>query len=296
MDPEKLFQDFIKTGLYLRNWSPKTVRTYKQAWSSFQQSLTGNAANSVDQVVSKAQLEAWVIWLRERGVSPGGCNMYIRTINSFLSWLRQEGHLSSSIRLRLLSNPPKPISGLTDNEIRSLLSFRAKSFYDLRTWTLINTLLDTGSRIDELLTLDINKVDLDNLQAVITGKGNKTRIIPVSLELRKSLFRYFKLREGRGINSIYAFCTSSGHKLSYRNTFRDIKLLCKKAGVTGAHVHPHAFRHCFATTYIRRGGDIYRLSRVLGHTSISTTQIYLRSMGIEQIGENHSSLSPLSKY
>jgi len=59
-------------------------------------------------------------------------------------------------------------------------------------------------------------------------------------------------------------------------------------------VNPHAFRHCFAVSYIRRGGDIYRLSRILGHASISTTQLYLRSMGIEHLRENHDTFSVLT--
>ena len=66
----------------------------------------------------------------------------------------------------------------------------------------------------------------------------------------------------------------------------------KRAGVVGPQIHPQAFRHCFAVTYIRRGGDIYRLSR-LGHASITTTQRYLRSMGVDTINEGHQRLSPL---
>lgn len=69
--------------------------------------------------------------------------------------------------------------------------------------------------------------------------------------------------------------------------------MSKRAGVVGPQIHPQAFRHCFAVTYIRRGGDIYRLSRLLGHASITTTQRYLRSMGVDTINEGHQRLSPL---
>jgi site-specific recombinase XerD len=69
--------------------------------------------------------------------------------------------------------------------------------------------------------------------------------------------------------------------------------LCAAMGITGEHVHPHALRHAFACSYIRQGGDIYRLSRILGHCSISTTQLYLRSMGVEHLAEGH--LSPLAR-
>lgn len=319
----QLAEDFIRSGLYLRGWSKTTVRTYRQGLSSLQQSLDASATSpsQADVLLNKAQLEVreqmassepltslapkpptitkeqlsnWVISLRQKGLTPGGINMYIRTINSFLSWLKEEQHIPQEIRLKLLPNPQKPLRGFQDNEIRSLLSFRPKGHYELRTWTCIVLLLDTGCRIDELLTLHITEVNLDNLVIVVKGKGNKTRHVPISLECRKSLFRYLQSKKLTGTNG-YLFRTSSGLHLSYRNTYRDIKNLCAKAGVVGSHVHPHAFRHCFAVTYVRRGGDLYRLSRILGHTSIATTQLYLRSMGIEQIGENHSSLSPLSR-
>lgn len=293
---ELLFADFIRTGLYLRNWSPRTVRTYKQAFSSFQQSLRSpGTAELTDMgaspMVTKAQLEAWIIWLRQKGVTPGGCNMYIRTINSFTSWLKEQGHASEEFRLKLLPCPRQPLRGFQDAEIRSLLSFRPVSVYELRTFTLTVLLLDTGCRIDEALTLHVENVDMDNLQLTVTGKGSKKRVVPFSLEFRKILFRYMqhRIKHIQGVSK-FVFCSRSGSHLSYRNCYRDIKNLCAKAQVVGDHVHPHAMRHAFAVNYIRRGGDIYRLSRILGHSSISTTTLYLRSMGIEQIREGHISL------
>jgi len=84
-----------------------------------------------------------------------------------------------------------------------------------------------------------------------------------------------------------------GRNGRHANAYRALTVFCRSLGIT-AKVNPHAFRHCFAVTYIRRGGDIYRLSRLLGHASISTTQIYLRSMGIEHLREAHDSFSPLT--
>lgn len=283
------FENFVKQGLYLRAWSKKTVRTYRQAWSSFQASLgQSQDCPAPDGLrLSKASLETWVIRLREKGLSPGGCNMYIRTMNSYLSWLHQE-HEQPALRIKLLPDPRKPLRGFSDAELRLLLSFRPKGFFQLRTWTLISLLLDTGVRIDEALTLRPEKVNLDDLHLTVVGKGNKERVVPFSLQFRKTLFRYTQEVIKRGVRSQFVFGTDGGH-LSYRNSYRDIKKLCKKAGVEGEHVHPHAFRHCFAVNYIRKGGDLYRLSRCLGHSQISTTAIYLRSMGVEQVREGHHS-------
>jgi integrase/recombinase XerD len=89
--------------------------------------------------------------------------------------------------------------------------------------------------------------------------------------------------------------TNDGRQWSRRNAYRDLTRLCRSLGITTARVNPHAFRHCFAVTYVRNGGDIYRLSRILGHTSISTTQLYLRSMGLEHLQEGHAKFSPLGR-
>jgi integrase/recombinase XerD len=278
------FPDFLKAGLYLRNWSPKTVRAYEQAYTSFQQSPGVSGCSSL----SKTQLETWVVHMRKNGMSPGGANCYIRAINSYLSWLHEErGH--HKLRLKLLKNPRKPVAVFSDADIRLLLAFKPKGHHR-RTLALVTFLLDSGCRIDEGITLKRSNTDLDNLLVTVVGKGSKERKVPISLEGRRNLFRHIQRTT---IQSPYVFCTRNGTALSYRNAYKDIKRMCKAAGIEGPQVHPHATRHYFSVTYIRRGGDLYRLSRILGHSSVTTTQIYLSSMGVEVVAENHSSLTPL---
>jgi integrase/recombinase XerD len=234
-------------------------------------------------------LALWVRALRERGLTPGGINMYARSANSFLTWAHEEGLLPERLRIRLLPDPPKPLTGISDAEIRRIVLFHPRGRLQVRTWTLILLLLDTGLRIDEALGLVRGSVDLHNCVIRVRGKGNRERLVPMSLECRKRLYLLLK-----GATTDPVFVTSSGLALTARNAYRDIKIVCAAAGVGGRHIHPHAFRHCFAVTYIRRGGDIYRLSRLLGHASITTTQRYLRSMGFDAISEGHQRLSPLT--
>jgi site-specific recombinase XerD len=186
MKIEKLFESFVRAGKFLKNWSPKTERSYRQAFSSFQQSLAVLGENApANTVVGKAQLEAWIVWMRQRGLSAGGGNVYIRGMNSFLSWLKEEAHIALPLRLKLLKLASRPLRGFSDAEIRTLLAFRPKSFFELRTWTLAQTLLDTGIRIEEALTLRTLQVNLEALTMTVVGKGDKTRTVPFSLELRK---------------------------------------------------------------------------------------------------------------
>jgi len=269
---------FVEHGLYLRGWSGRTCRTYRQGLATL-----GTTP------LTKPGLAAWVRSMRERGLTPGGINMYARSTNSFLTWAHEEGLTPERLRIRLLPDPPKPLRGISDDEIRRLLLFRPHGRLQVRTWTLVLVLLDTGLRIEEALTLTRVTVDLHNVMLRVHGKGNRERLVPISLECRKRLYLLLKAITGDPV-----FATRSGLPLTPRNAYRDIKAVCAAAGVSATHIHPHAFRHCFAVTYIRRGGDIYRLSRLLGHASITTTQRYLRSMGFDAISEGHQRLTPLT--
>lgn len=271
-----LAEPFIRQGLYLRNWSPRTADIYRRAIDTLR-----------DVPLTKAGLADWLIALRAKGVSTGGVNLRIRSINSFLTWLHEEGHVGQRLKLKVLPKSPTPIDLLRDQDVHRLLAFRPHSKTQRRAWTLIVLLLDTGLRIDEALGLERRHVHLDDLMLRVLGKGNKERLVPISKEARKHLFRFLQTNSGR-----FVFGTRDDVRLRYRNAYRDISRLCAKLKLTGA-THPHAFRHYFAVSYVRAGGDIYRLSRILGHTSISTTQLYLRSMGIEHLREGHH--SPLTR-
>ena len=96
----------------------------------------------------------------------------------------------------------------------------------------------------------------------VLGKGNKQRLVPMSFELRKLLFRWVQRcpRE-------FVFGTRTGSKLTVRNFQRDFKLMCGKLAITGVRCSPHTLRHTFAVSYLRAGGNLFYLSKILGHTS-----------------------------
>jgi site-specific recombinase XerD len=272
------FEQFLQHGTYLRNWSVTTLRTYRQGLNSL-----------TIEHPTKADLDAWVIGLRQKGLTPGGCNMYIRTVNSYLHWLHDEGHASTRLRVRVLRAPLRQHTLLAATDIRALLRFPPRTKGDHRTRTLILLLLDTGVRISEALTLERDKVRLDGMLISVWGKGAKERTVPFSLELRPMLYRWLQ----RAPSSPFVFSTASGARLTYRNAFREIRTVCERAGVR-IKIHPHLFRHQFSANYIKQGGDIYRLSRLLGHTAITTTQTYLRSLGVEELRNGRERLTPLS--
>ncbi len=303
MSLPELFEEYLKHGMYLRGWSEKTKIIYKRAFTSYQKSLCscpqdgarGDAEAPVNSLLSKTHLEAWVISRREAGMSPSGINIYIRAMNAFSSWLKEEGHIQGEpIVCKQLRAPQKAISVFSSQDISLILSFKPRGFYELRTWTLLQGLLDTGCRVDEILGLRETDVDFENMLLSVHGKGSKYRKVPFSQDARKLFFRYGNVLKRKDLKFTLFFGNRHGGKLRYRNIYRDLINLCKKIGIT-KRVHPHLTRHTFACHFMKNGGSIYTLSRILGHSSVSTTQIYIRGLGIEDFKEEHARLSPLAK-
>lgn len=277
---EDLFKRFVKEKLYLENVSPRTVGFYQQCYKAFKRTVGTDLPN-------KVTLNDFIIKLREAGNTPGGINVCIRGMNSFLTWLCKNEHLPERLRMKELKTEQKVIPIYSMTELKRFMSFKPKKPSEYRTFALVCLLIDTGTRIDECLTLTKENVDLDNLLIKVRGKGNKERIIPISLECRKVLYKFLQRHKFSLV-----FCTTHGTKLTYRNAFRDFQLLCKQLGIEGAYFHK--FRHTFATEYLKNGGSELYLQKCLGHTTLEMTKRYVQISG-EDLLQVHHKTSLLSK-
>ena len=142
-------------------------------------------------------------------------------------------------------------------------------------------MIDTGIRINEAINIEKSKIDFENLLLSVIGKGNKERIVPFSYELRKVLFKYAATQQFELL-----FCTKNGCKVTYDNILRDFYILVKKLGIEpdGAF---HAFRRTFATNYVRNGGNPLVLQRMLGHTTLQQTNVYIKLVSEDLQKEQH---------
>ena len=127
----------LKAGLYLRNWRAWTVQTYRHGLAGLYSTLPYSSLHTKDS------LTAWVLALRAQGLTPGGCNIRIRTINSFLSWLHDEGMIPERLKVKLLRAPQRQLTLLSPADVRALLLYKPRTDTERRTWTLILLLLDT---------------------------------------------------------------------------------------------------------------------------------------------------------
>ena len=153
-------------------------------------------------------------------------------------------------------------------------------------------MLDTGLRMSEMLTLRRDDIDFGNLILKVFGKGRKERLVPFSPELRKRLFRFEQLRTKKGIRSDLVF---AGLRWRSVGETEQLDLAVSAPGEARAPAFGwHRLRHTFATNYLRQGGDIVRLSMVLGHSQITTTQRYLHLL-TEDLSASHQKVSILNR-
>jgi len=287
------FEQFVKERIYIKNCSADTIAFYRQSFKTWQRVLrrSPEGAREVSDfpLPTKHTLTQFVTRMREQGIKPSTCNTYIRGINSFLTWLFENGHTPEHLKIKQLKCERRVLKTFSDQQLRAIISFKPSSWAERRIHTLVLLALDTGCRIDELLTLTRGKADFDNLLVTVRGKGNKERIIPISIELRKKLFKFLQQHKFQLL-----FCTRHGGKLMYNNCRRDYLRLLEKAGLEKCDQSFHALRRAFAKHYVRRGGNLFYLQQAMGHSDLKTTRGYVE-VEIEALRETHLRTSLLSR-
>jgi integrase/recombinase XerD len=151
--------------------------------------------------------------------------------------------------------------------------------------------MDTGARISEALALRVSEIDFENLLIKLDGKGRKQRIVPFSFELRKALYRHCKEFDRKPDSLLFA--NRTGTTLARRNVLRDVKVFCRNLGFEPPVRTLHSFRHTFAVNYLRRGGSVFHLQKVLGHSTLEMTRRYanLVTADLQAVHERVSLLS-----
>jgi integrase/recombinase XerD len=234
--------------------------------------------------------------MRSKGLKPTGCNSTIQALNSYAHWAHAGsdskcGSGCTHPKIAHLKAPDIVLPTFTEQQIRQLVILKPKRKYRRRLHTLILFMLDTGCRISEALTLRVSDIDSENLLVKLDGKGRKQRVVPFSFELRKALFRHCKEFDRKPDSLLFANRTET--MLGRRNVLRDVKVLCRNQGFNPPGRTLHAFRHTFAVNYLRRGGSVFHLQKVLGHSTLEMTRRYanLVTADLQAVHERVSLLS-----
>jgi integrase/recombinase XerD len=278
------FSEFLRERQYLHNVSPATLEWYQHSFKWLP-----------SESPSQDELRAAVLRMREKGLKATGCNSVIRALNSYLHWQsageRKCGPGCQHLRIPSLKEPQLILPTLTEQQAALLIKWKPENFYQRRLHLLGLLLLDTGCRITEALSLRVCEIDFDNLLITLDGKGRKQRVVPFSFELKKALFRY--VRDCARKPERLLLASGNETMLGRRVMLRDMKLLCKRLGFDPPGRTLHSFRHTFAVNYLRRGGSVFHLQKVLGHSTLEMTRRYanLVTADLQAVHERLSLLS-----
>ena len=304
-----------------KNLSRKTMSSYEQALKLFARYLEDNVKITDATKLTDKMFRAYVISIQERGkytiaaedeskktnspqnrkdlgekVSPSTINNYIRNIKVFYSFLLEQGMIKKNplINIKSIKFDRIPKEFIQDMQIIKLLKHMDNSkFHEYRDNIVVQTLLDTGMRVGECLSLLVDDLDLVNrsilLRAEIT-KGKKYRYVYFSQELQKELRRWLQYKD-RYVESKYIFPSIKNNKLEVGSFETNLRQYGQRIGIN---IHPHQLRNNFAKRFLMAGGNLYTLSKILGHSSVTVTEKAYLDLDDDDIRKSYQGFSPLS--
>lgn len=292
-------EEYIDTLSLERGKSDNTVSSYKSDLAQFSSFCNLNSIVLLDDTDTDI-VKKFFAFLNECGFQTSTIARYYSSIKGFFLFLISENRAKNNPLARL--SPPKMSKHLPDtltiDEMQKLLDTpSADTTLGLRDKAMLETLYACGMRVSELTNLKISDLLLQDNLVRIFGKGSKERITPIGNSAIKYLEEYFSrsrpLLAKLNRSDNYVFLNRSGKKLSRMGVWKIIKTLVLKSGIT-KDVHPHLFRHSFATHMIEGGADLRAVQEMLGHADISTTQIYTH-LDKEFVKEEHFAYHPRGK-
>ena len=279
---EPRFEQFIQEKKYLANVSAATCDWYAS-------SLRWLPCPSPDG----AQLKEMVMRMRSAGWKASSCNCVSRAVNSYLHWKSgQTGKCHAAcphVKVSKLKEEQRILPTFSVEDIQKIMKWKPKGFWQVRLHVFALLLADTGCRSGEATGLRWADVDFDNMLLKLHGKGAKDRLVPFSFELRRHLYRWKQLNRWDLV-----FPTRQGQHMGRRNELRGVKLLCKRLGIVVPARTIHAFRHTFAVNYLRRGGSVFHLQKMLGHSTLDMTRRYA-NLNTQDLQDVHERVSLLAR-
>lgn len=285
------FVRYIQTE---KRYSVHTVKAYERDLYQFLDYLTKNYEEVDLLSVDTAIIRSYIIEMKEAGVENRSINRKISTLRSFYKYNLREKRIDSTAMtgIKSLKQPKELAKFVPEQDIERLTFVDATTFEAKRDELIFEILYQTGIRQSELRMLKDVDVDGDALTLKVRGKRNKERIIPIGKELYVMIEEYKGLREEQNfINDNTALIVDdkgrdASPKFIYKvvhNILMDITTIEQKS--------PHVLRHSFATHLLNRGADIRAIQKLLGHSSLNSTQIYTHNT-IDKLKEVYKMAHP----
>lgn len=287
-----MLDHFISYIENVRGASANTVSGYKRDLLSWFTFLDSNCN------ISRGLIRRYLVELQKRGLKPSSVNRHLSAIRSYYKYeiikgLRDDNPLNQIKSLKKESNLP---NYLFFKDLEKIFSKGDNDFFHVRDLLIFKTLYSTGCRVSELVRISVKQVANGETRVKVTGKGDKDRFVYFTPDVVSLIKEYLPLREektGRESGIEALFLDYMGEPLTTRGVYYLIEKRIRTIGLDKK-VSPHTFRHTFATHLLNEGADIRIVQELLGHKSISTTQIYTHT-GIEKLRQVYRGAHPHGK-
>lgn len=266
----------------IQNQSEHTLDAYFRDVSGFID-FCYNKNLELNQIEASDLREYLAFKVERDQLNSSSLQRHLTSIRQFMKWAKESQYLdmnpSDDFKLK---RQPRPLPGMVDIEtVNQILDQKApEKPIDRQLWlrdkAILELLYSSGLRLAEIQGLTIKDIDFNRQLLRITGKGNKTRIVPFGSKAKESLIEWLKIYRiwcGEFNANSSVFVAQTGQAITPRQIEKRVKFQAQRAGVN-VDLHPHLLRHCFASHMLSNSGDLRAVQEMLGHSSLSTTQIY----------------------
>ena len=274
---------FLDKLQFEKHYSPHTVAAYRRDLNAFTK-YCERSDISRWQELDESNVRAYIAGLHRSGLSGKSLQRHLSTLRGLFTFLIRENVLSANVALGVRA--PKSLRKLPDaldvDQVTRLLSFPTGDVLAMRDKAILELFYSSGLRLSELVALDIRHVDIPSAMIEVTGKGQKTRTLPIGTHALGALRKWLSQREAFVVNDCFKFTGSDtgalflsqrGNRLGQRSIQERMKYWARRQGID-INVYPHILRHSFASHLLESSGDLRAVQELLGHADISTTQIY----------------------
>ena len=276
-----------------RGLSENTLAAYRRDLGLFDEWLAATADQPL-VAASASHIQSYLGFKLRQGASPRSSARFLSAARSFYRWALREGQITDDPTLRIESprqGRPLPKS-LSETDVEQLLDAPDLELaLEFRDRTMLELLYACGLRVSELVGLQVEQVGLNQGIVRVVGKGGKERLVPMGEEALDWLMRYMRgprteLLKGQSSNVL--FPSNRSQEMTRQTFWYRIKIYGKRAGIR-THLSPHTLRHAFATHLLNHGADLRVVQMLLGHSDLSTTQIYthVANQRMQELHEQH---------
>jgi len=276
-----------------KKYSKNTIESYIRDLTKFNEYINKDISN-----INEEDIRSFIKYLSKENLSDKSISRVISCLKSFYKFLLIEREIKKNPmeNIEIPKTRKSLPKALTEDEVNRILDVPLIDEFSYRNKAMLELLYATGLRVTELIELTTKDVDLNNATLRTIGKGSKERIIPIGdyalkyLQIYLSEYRNALLKKER---HDYLFVNHHGKKMSRQGFFKIVKKIALTAGIK-KDISPHTLRHSFATHLLNHGADLQSIQELLGHSDISTTQIYT-FISTEKLQKNYQEFHPHGK-